>query len=277
MKRDHHVGRSWWAPLAELGYRRQRKRQKAAGQGTAAKPEPAPRAPEGILRIARAAALWAIAVVIAAASGAAFAESYRGLYEWALRHGLSGFWAAAFPLQVDSFIGVGELVLFVATVDRWNWRHRAGAWLVALLGLAVSVAGNIGHIAAHDAQSRGTAAVPPVAAFAALWLGLAVLKRILARLAETMPAPGLVTVAGTAAEGTAPLAPGAVSSPVPSDAESAAEASMRATVATGNPWSLNQLCTQFSLTRAQATRVRSRVLAEANGHHPGADPENAVS
>jgi hypothetical protein len=54
----------------------------------------------GALRAFRAAALWAIAVIITAASGAAFAESYRGLYDWALKHGLSGFWAAAFPLQV---------------------------------------------------------------------------------------------------------------------------------------------------------------------------------
>jgi hypothetical protein len=186
VKRDHHVGRSWWAPLAELDYQRWRKRRQKAAE---AAPAPVPRTPEGILRIARAAALWAIAAIIAAASAASFAESYRGLYVWALRHRLSGFWAAAFPLQVDSFIGVGELVLFIATVDQWRRGHRAGAWAVALLGLAVSVAGNIGHVGATDAQSRGTAAVPPVAAFAALWLGLTVLKRVLARHAEAGTAP----------------------------------------------------------------------------------------
>jgi hypothetical protein len=35
--------------------------------------------------------------VITAADSAAFAESYRGLWVWARHHGLSGFWAAAFP------------------------------------------------------------------------------------------------------------------------------------------------------------------------------------
>src|SRR5450756_941343 len=150
----------------------------------------APRRPErppldgelsGLLRAFRVTALWGIAIVTATADGAAFSESYRGLFEWAQSHGLSGFWAAAFPLQVDLFIVVGELVLFVAMLDHWGHRDRAGAWLVALLGLAVSIAGNVGHIHAHDLQSRGTAAVPPIAAFGALWLGLGVLKRILRR------------------------------------------------------------------------------------------------
>ena len=46
----------------------------------------------------------------------------------------------------------------------------------------------------------------------------------------------------------------------------AAETSMRATVAAGNPWSVNKLAEQFSLTRAQATEVRTAVLADSNGH-----------
>jgi hypothetical protein len=69
---------------------------------------------------------------------------------------------------------------------------------------------------------------------------------------------------------------GTLSSPVPGDAESAAEASLRATLAAGNPWSLNQLQTQFSLTRAQATKVRTRVFAGANGHHPEDVPDGTA-
>lgn len=148
-------------------------------------PEAAPPAElHGPLRAFRTAALWAVAIVVGTADAAAFSESYRGLFEWAEHHGLDGFWAAAFPLQVDLFIVVGELVLFVAMLDTWGRRDQAGAWAVALLGLAVSVAGNIGHVHAHDLQTRGTAAVPPVAAFGALWLGLGVLKRILRRRRE---------------------------------------------------------------------------------------------
>jgi hypothetical protein len=132
-------------------------------------------------------ALRAIAAVISAASLTAFCESYRGLYLWATHHGLSGLWAAGFPLQVDIFVLVGELALFVALADQWRVRSRWPAWLVTLLGLAVSVAGNIGHIAGHDLASRATAAVPPIAAASALAVGLGVLKRVVAAGARQEP------------------------------------------------------------------------------------------
>jgi hypothetical protein len=57
-----------------------------------------------------------------------------------------------------------------------------------------------------------------------------------------------------------------VSSPLPSDAETAAAAALRATLAAGNPLSLNQLQTRFRLTRKEATEVRGLVLSKATGH-----------
>jgi hypothetical protein len=53
---------------------------------------------------------------------------------------------------------------------------------------------------------------------------------------------------------------------VPSDAVEAAKASLRATVAAGNPLSVNQLQERFSLSRGTATKVRTALLAESNGH-----------
>jgi len=69
-------------------------------------------------------------------------------------------------------------------------------------------------------------------------------------------------------------APGTVPSQVPSDAQSAAAMALRATLAAGNPLSGRQLETRFDLSRAEATRVRQLVAAEANGqHHPeGGEP-----
>jgi hypothetical protein len=90
------------------------------------------------VRRPRGAALASISVLVVSAAIVSFAESYRALMIWATAHGLHGIWAALFPIQVDSFIAVGELALFVALADRWTVRSRCGAWLVTGLGLAVT-------------------------------------------------------------------------------------------------------------------------------------------
>jgi hypothetical protein len=81
------------------------------------------------------------------------------------------------------FLAVGELALHVAYLDGWPARQRIWPWMTALVGLAVSVAGNIGHIEAQPGHpvilaDRLTAATSPVAAFAGLAIGLLVLKMI---------------------------------------------------------------------------------------------------
>ena len=160
-------------------------RRSRAEHSTPAGPVP------GILQVPRGVALALIAALVAVASLVSFAESYRGLYLWAHRHGLAGLWAAIWPLQVDVFIAVGELALFVALVDRWAPRSRTAAWSVTLTGLAVSVAGNVGHVTGHSPAVRATAAVPPLAAAAALAVGLGVLKRVVeSRHDQAALAPG---------------------------------------------------------------------------------------
>jgi hypothetical protein len=143
-----------------------------------------------ILSVPRRAALVAISILVGAASLVSFAESYWGLYLWAAHHGLHGLRATVWPLQIDVFIAVGELALFVALAKRWAARSRAAAWAVTLAGLAVSVAGNVGHVVSHDWASRDTAAVPPLAAAAALTVGLGVLKRVASR-PRAVPEPAL--------------------------------------------------------------------------------------
>jgi hypothetical protein len=158
----------------------------------------------GILRAPRTAALIVIASLVAAASLVSFCESFRGLYLWAGEHGLTGLWAAAWPLQIDTFIGVGELALFVALADSWPVRSRAAAWMVTAIGLAVSVAGNVGHITGHDLASRVTAAVPPLAAAAALAVGLGVLKRVVAMHGSTSVPAALPAAPDPGTNGTGP-------------------------------------------------------------------------
>jgi Protein of unknown function (DUF2637) len=229
------------------------------------KPEPARRA-TGILRGPRLAALAIIAVLVAAASLVSFAESYRGLYDWSSEHGLTGIWAAIWPLQVDVFIAVGELALLVGLVDAWYRRSRTAAWVVTALGLAVSVAGNVGHVHGHALANRVTAAVPPIAAAAALAVGLGVLKRVVEHHHEDAPeTPADAHLARVAA-----------------DAQDAALAALKATTAAGNPLSARQLETRFGLSRADVTRVR-KLAAPDRGRDGGtlhavpATPESSLN
>ena len=218
----------------------------------------------GVLRRPRVAALVAIAALVAAASFVSFAESYRGLYDWSHEHGLSGVWAAAWPLQVDVFIAVGELALFVALADRWAPRSRLAAWAVTVAGLAVSVAGNVGHVTGHSLANRATAAVPPIAAASALAVGLGVLKRVVEAHHETARAAG---------QDSPPHLPAALAQ-VAHDAESAAHAALAASVAAGNPLSQRQVMTRFGLTRTAERKVRQAVTAGANGHAPSDSPSD---
>ncbi len=197
----------------------------------------------------RRAALAAITALVAA-SLSSFTESYRALLDWASRHGLHGIWALAWPLQVDTFIAVGELALFVALADSWTMRSRAAAWTATVLGLAVSVAGNVGHVATHDWASRATAAVPPLAAAAALAVGLGVLKRVVA--GHTAPEPA--------------AAPLVLTQVAPADSAHAARIALAASVAAGNPLSQRAVMARFGLSRTAEREVRQAVLAASNGH-----------
>jgi hypothetical protein len=129
----------------------------------------------------RRVALYAIAAIAILASGNALAHSYAGLYGWAVHHRLTGWQALSWPAEIDVFLAVGELALYVAYLDGWPVRQRVWPWATALTGLVVSVAGNVGHIQPLPDQpvtvaDRLTAAVSPLAAFAGLTVGLLVLR-----------------------------------------------------------------------------------------------------
>ena len=167
----------------------------------------------------RRAALYAIGVIAMLASANALAHSYAGLYEWAVHHRLAGWQARSWPAEIDVFLAVGELALYVAYLDGWPARQRVWPWATALMGLAVSVAGNVGHIQAQPGHpvilaDRLTAAASPVAAFAGLSVGLLVVKMTRqprpARAAEPRIVPALVLAPPSADPGMAgpPSAPG---------------------------------------------------------------------
>ena len=129
----------------------------------------------------RRAALYAIGTIAILASANALTHSYAGLYDWAIHHRLGGWQAMSWPAEIDVFLAIGELSLYVAYLDGWSAKHRVWPWVTALIGLSVSVAGNIGHIQPQPGHpvilaDRLTAATSPLAAFAGLSIGLLVLK-----------------------------------------------------------------------------------------------------
>ena len=129
----------------------------------------------------RRAALYAVAVIAILASANALAHSYAGLFAWATHHRLTGWQAMSWPAEIDVFLAVGELALYVAYLDGWPRRHRIWPWVTTLVGLVVSVVGNVGHIQPLPGQpvllsDRFTAAASPLAAFAGLTVGLLVLR-----------------------------------------------------------------------------------------------------
>ncbi|WP_235017997.1 DUF2637 domain-containing protein [Thermomonospora echinospora] len=133
----------------------------------------------------------AAAVLTATASG--FAQSYAGLYHWALDHGLSGWKAESFPLLVDLFIIVGELGLFLLAIDAYViHRRNMLSWLDFCLPLTIAMAGwtaslifNVGHVGRSEFSYQATAAVPPIVSM----LGLFVLLRTLHRYVSQKEEP----------------------------------------------------------------------------------------
>ena len=103
----------------------------------------------------------------------------------------------SWPAEIDVFLAVGELALYVAYLDAWPARQRIWPWATALTGLAVSVAGNVGHIQAVPGDpvtvaDRVTAATSPLAAFAGLSVGLLVVKMTRQHSARRPPAATLM-------------------------------------------------------------------------------------
>jgi hypothetical protein len=123
--------------------------------------------------------------------------------------------------------------------DRGPWQ----AWFMLCLGIGATTAANVLSGLPHGPAAAVWNAWPAVAFVGTVEIVMLMIRKAAPAAAES-------------AEWQA----------VPSTAQSAAEASLRATLAAGNPLSGRQLETQFGLSRAVATKVRQSVLAETNGH-----------
>jgi len=156
------------------------------------------------------------------------------------------------------------LALYVAHLDGWSARQRAWPWATALTGLAVSVAGNVGHIQAWPGHpvnlaDRLTAAASPLAAFAGLSVGLLVVKMTRQRAAAQSRHPVLPAALALAA----PPAPAAEGVGPPEDVSGP-------DLALPDPRVLRDARVLVHNASARGERLSQRGLARAlrdQGHH----------
>ena len=165
----------------------------------------------------------AAAVLLVAAIAAVVL--YIHIEHLALTHGQTALAAYLLPLSIDGTVAAASLVLL-----RTARAGLSAPWLAqAMLGLAVvaTLAANIAYGARYGLAGALLSGWPAVAFIGSAEMALGVVRR--AR--QAAPASGTVPP------------------PVPSDAETAALASLRATLAAGNPLSQNQIMDRFGLTR----------------------------
>lgn len=189
-------------------------------------------------------AVAALVTVTVAATAVGFWLSYAGLHDFAVRNGLHGAEAWAWPASVDLFILAGELGITISAIQR---RRDPLAWVYLAVGFGPSVMFNILHVSAVDVWwgPYAVAATPPIAAM----LALAALMRQVFRLAVvTQVSSEPVQVSFT-------------------DAQSAARVALERSIAGGNPLSPNALATRFNLSRPEAAKVVESVTA-TNGREP---------
>lgn len=140
-----------------------------------------------------AAALVLFGVIAAAVTVIAIVESYTNLLAFAHDHGLHGWRAAIAPAAVDSFIVMGELLMFAELLKKWD---SAVAFTVGcgmtVWGFGLSVAGNVWHAPSASLTDRLVAAIWPVTATAGLAGGLIIIRHVMAG------APGRATVGSPA-------------------------------------------------------------------------------
>lgn len=188
----------------------------------------------------------AVAAVLAVAAVAAWV-SYRHAVDVVTVHGEPGAVGHWYPVLVDGLIVAASMVLLDAA------RHQESAprlaWFLLAAGIGATLAVNV--LAGVPSGWLGALIASwPALAFVGCYELLMMLVRASARRGRQDGA-----TAGRPQVSKFP-------SPVPGSAEAAAEASMRATAAAGNPWKPYALQTQFGLSRKTATEIHERVLAE---------------
>jgi hypothetical protein len=191
--------------------------------------------------------LAAAAVLLVATIAAVV--SFIHIQHLAVTHGQTQLAAYLLPVSVDGTVAAASCSML--------WAARAGmatprlARAMLTLGVLATLAANVGYGAPYGLSGELLSGWPAVAFVGSVEMVLGMIRR-------------------TRTSG--PIGP-EVDALSPPDAQSAALAWLRDTIAVGNPASGRQLETRFGLSRAERARVQE--LAASNGHTPdvpGAGP-----
>lgn len=111
----------------------------------------------------------------------AIVESYSNLVAFSLAHQIPDWHGRIAPLAVDSFIIMGEMMLFAGLLLHWRGKgYYVYAVFLALGGFALSVGGNIfRHVPLPVWTDRAVQAIWPITATAALTGCLIIIKRVM--------------------------------------------------------------------------------------------------
>ena len=202
---------------------------------------------------------WTAVLAVVAVAGVAAYVSYWHTVDVVTGRGEPGMIGHLYPVVIDGIIVAASRVLLDAA--RHAERAPRLAWWLLGSGVAVTLAANVTY-GAQTGLSSALWAAWPAFAFVGCYELLMLLVRASARRAGAAVPSG----PSGAVPAPAPVAPTSL--------EHAAEMALRATLAAGNPYTVNALVSKFSLQRKQATEMRGRVLAEANGHAPQDDEQD---
>ena len=132
-------------------------------------------------------ALTFCGVIAAGATVIAIVESYSNLLAFARVYGLSGWRAGIAPGAVDSFIIIGELLLFGAILLHAGKPLHVLGIALAAWGFLLSTGGNVWHAHTAIAADRAVSAIWPVTATAGLAVTAMIVRQ--ATTARRIPSP----------------------------------------------------------------------------------------
>jgi hypothetical protein len=134
----------------------------------------------------------AFAIIAVAVTVIAIIESYTNQLAYFLAHGVLGWRAVIAPGAVDTFIVMGELLIYASLRRGWDKLILVWGLVLAAWGFLLSVGANVWHSASASVIDHVVSAIWPVTAAAGMAGVLLIVKRV--AVARKQTAAGSETI-----------------------------------------------------------------------------------